>query len=132
MNREEAFKIIRAATGDALPKQGDSLTFSINGQFEFIPFGLAPVKNVTSSYSVEGRDVMILASASSSNTYIYLPPAEYAVFRVLIVKRIDSSIHDVVIEPYGSQTVDGASSTTLTDQWDSVMVVSDGSNWFIV
>lgn len=125
ISREEAYRIIRRSTGDALPKQGDSLVMGRKGGFEFLPFALAPVKNVGSNYDVEGKDVVLLCSGTID---ISLPPAEYAEFRVLFIKNVSTGT--ITIVPDGSDTIDGGSSAIMTDQWDSLIIVSDGANWF--
>ena len=38
----------------------------------------------------------------------------------------------VTIDPSGSETVNGSSTKTLTSQYETVTIISDGSNWLIV
>jgi len=42
---------------------------------------------------------------------------------------IRSGVSNVTIATTSSQTISGDANLVLTDQWDSVVVVSDGSNW---
>lgn len=46
--------------------------------------------------------------------------------------KVDSSANAVTIDPSGSETVNGSSTYVLSNQWDAVGIVSDGSNWFVV
>lgn len=47
-----------------------------------------------------------------------------------VIKKIDASANTVVITPTG-RTIEGAASLTLTTQYESVSIISDGTNWFI-
>ena len=51
-------------------------------------------------------------------------------FTVLICK-IDSSSNDITIDGNSSETINGATTYTLDNQWDSVLLRCDGSNWHI-
>ena len=47
------------------------------------------------------------------------------------LKKIDSSANAITITPNGSQKIDGASSWTLSTQYEAITLVSDGSNWHV-
>lgn len=130
MNREEAYRIVRRAAGDALPNQGDSLILGRKGGFEFLPFGLLPIKTKTVDYDVEGKDVGILVDAIGGERDVNLPPAAYTEYRVLFIKKIDVSGNAVLVKADGSEKIDGGSLVTLSSQWDSALIVSDGSAWY--
>ena len=59
-----------------------------------------------------------------------LPPA--ASGKMVFVKRTDSTTGALTVAASGSQTIDGASNKALYYQYESINVVSDGNNWFIV
>lgn len=46
-------------------------------------------------------------------------------------KKIDASGNSVTVNTSSSQTIDGASSKSLTTQWQSLTVISDGTNWLV-
>jgi len=50
------------------------------------------------------------------------------------IKKIDSTANTVSVEPDdpGPELIDGAVSAIISTQYDSITVVSDGSNWWIV
>ena len=50
------------------------------------------------------------------------------------IKKIDGTANTVSIEPDdpGPELIDGAIVQTLSSQYDSITVVSDGSNWFVI
>ena len=79
-----------------------------------------------------GRTV-VLTSASVGQVSINLPSAAGAnKDRVIIVKKTDGTTNRVVVNPDGSDTIDGSTSYYLNTQYQSVTIVSDGSNWHIV
>lgn len=130
ISREEATRIIRRACGDTLPRQGDLLVLDERGGFRFLPFGLVPTSDVDDNYDVRGRDVLILGNASGGAFSVYLPPAESAVYRLLVIKKIDASANAITVDPDGAETIDGSSSYSLSSQWDFLIIVSDGSSWY--
>ena len=67
--------------------------------------------------------------ASAAAVTITLPLASQHVSRVYSIKKIDASANAVTITPSGADTIDGAATYSLAAQWDSVTLVSDGSQW---
>lgn len=59
-----------------------------------------------------------------------LPPASSG--QMVFVKRTDSATGALTVAASGSQTIDGAGNKALYYQYESINVVSDGNNWFIV
>jgi hypothetical protein len=51
---------------------------------------------------------------------------------MVFVKRTDSATGALTVAASGSQTIDGAGNKALYYQYESINVVSDGNNWFIV
>ena len=49
----------------------------------------------------------------------------------LKIKKLGTTAN-VIIDGSGAQTIDGAATFTLTTQYESVTIVSDGTNWFII
>jgi hypothetical protein len=87
------------------------------------------VKTVTADISLDAEDV-ILADGSSNTVTVTLPTPEFS-GQNFVIKAIDIS-NAVDVDTEASETIDGASSYTFTTQYDSIKVVSDGSDWFIV
>lgn len=87
-------------------------------------------KAITSNYTVLATDHMIFANASGGNIAITLPTASGIIGRQYIIKRVDGSANNVIIDPNASETIEGASNKSLTDQC-SVVIVSDNNNWWI-
>lgn len=74
-----------------------------------------------------------LIDASSGAFAINLPAINTLASGFKIgIKKTDSTSNIVTITPNGSETIDGASSLGLTDQYEAVWLKNDGSNWYII
>ena len=49
-----------------------------------------------------------------------------------MVKRTSSAANNVTVATTSSQTIDGATTKTLGSQYATILVQSNGSNWFII
>lgn len=83
----------------------------------------------TGNYILTSSDFMVLINATATMS---LPAAKSASGQIYCFKMIGSGLTGT-ISPAGSDTIDGASSLTLTTQYDGVMLQSDGvSSWDII
>jgi len=86
----------------------------------------------TTSYTIGATDAIIFADATSGNVTITLPAAaSFAGYR-FHVKRIDASANTCSVTRSGSDTIDGMTSFTIDQQYTSIMIVSNGSAWYIL
>ena len=86
------------------------------------------VKSVNANYTASDGEI-VLVDASGGAVTITLPsPSNGARVRV---KKIDSSNNTVTVQPSGSETIDGASSHTISQQYETYEYVSDGTNWYV-
>lgn len=86
----------------------------------------------TTNHTLTANDTVILGDASGGNVVITMPLASIASGYRFCIKKTDSSANNVIIDRSGSDTIDGSNSATITVQYASVTVVSDGSNWYII
>ena len=88
----------------------------------------------TADYTtVEGdRDKLIKVDATSATVTITLLAAATAGdgFQ-LAVKKVDSSANAVTIDGNASETIDGATTLTLSNQYEVAVLTCDGSNWHV-
>lgn len=88
----------------------------------------------TANYSVEAGDRgrTILADASAGAITIALPPAATAGddFDVTVIK-VDSSANAVTIDGDGAETINGAATLALKQQYDARHLRTDGAAWYI-
>ena len=86
------------------------------------------IKNVNANYTASDGEI-VLVDASGGAVTITLPtPSASARVRV---KKIDASSNVVTVQPSGSETIDGASSHTISQQYETYEYVSDGTNWYV-
>jgi hypothetical protein len=76
-------------------------------------------------------DSIVRADATSAAFTLTLPTAAGCAGREYRIKKIDSSAHIVTVATNSSQTIDGSSTQSLSSQYASLVVVSDGSNWML-
>jgi hypothetical protein len=88
------------------------------------------VQNISSAHVIT-TGTLFLCDVTSGSFTISLPVAANNKNRVITVKRIDASGNTLTVNTDDSALIDGAASTTVTTQWDSISVQSDGTDWFI-
>jgi hypothetical protein len=75
---------------------------------------------------------VILWDTSGGNSILNLVPAAQATRKVFVIKKTDSSANTLTIDPNGSELIEGASTRVLSAANESIAVICDGSNWFII
>lgn len=89
-------------------------------------------RSVTTSGNVVSGDYLVIADATGGAITLSLPPAALVPGRIYAFKRINAGANAVVIDPNGSETIDGNLTHTLTPQWNSLTIMSNGVAWFIL
>lgn len=101
----------------------------------FLSSASAGVLSKTANYTVVAADkgALILCDASSAAFTVTLPAAATAGagFEVA-VKKTDTSINTVTVDGDGSETIDGATTFPLDEQYEEVTIRSDGAGWAVV
>lgn len=85
---------------------------------------------VTSDYSASIGVVWIPVDATSAAVTITLPDADETKGKRYTIKKIDASANAVTVT--ATQTIDDGASATLNMQYESICVMSDGSEYWIV
>ena len=89
-------------------------------------------RSVTASGSVVSGDYLIIADATAGAITMTLPPAALVPGRIYAFKRINSGANQVIVDAYASETIDGNLTHTLTPQWNSLLIMTNGVAWFIL
>ena len=93
----------------------------------------ADVETITAaSDSLVTTDHTVLCDCTSNSIALAIPASSVQQGNNYVIKKIDSTANTVTITPDSPATIDGAASQTLNFQHQSITLVSDGSNWFIV
>ncbi|MFH1715641.1 MAG: hypothetical protein ABH857_05610 [Elusimicrobiota bacterium] len=86
--------------------------------------------NKTNDYTATANDYMIAANGSGNTVTIALPTASGITGRVyeIVATNVDNQVD---IDPNGAETISGMATYTFSDPYESVTIVSDGTNWVI-
>lgn len=90
------------------------------------------VASKATSFSFAVGDGTILCDATSGNVTGTLPTAVGISGRIYNFKKIDSSGNSCILATTSSQTIDGSTTNTITTQYNSRTLVSDGANWSLI
>lgn len=93
-----------------------------------IPSVLSKTANYTVSTN-DGDNVQVNVDATSGAATITFYAASGNTGKIITVKKTDSSANAVTLDGNASETLDGATTATLTAQYDSATYVCDGTNW---
>jgi len=85
---------------------------------------------ITADHDATDRQILF-ADASPGALTVTLPLAADSKNVWIAVKKVDSSVNVVTIDPTAGITIDGAATQTLSTQYDSVDLYCDGTNWYI-
>jgi hypothetical protein len=91
-----------------------------------------PYTSITGDTTLTTSNEVVFVNATSGEVDVTLYAAASNGGRTLIIKKTDSSSNAVIILRAASETIDGAVSITLYHQNESITLMSDNSNWFIV
>jgi len=91
-----------------------------------------PYATITGDTTITVANVVVFANATSGAIDVTLYLAASNGGKTVTVKKIDSGSNTVDIIRAGSETIDGGTTVTLTHQNESVTLISDNSNWFII
>jgi hypothetical protein len=76
-------------------------------------------------------ETIILADATAADQTINLPAGSDG--DSYFIKKIDSTVNTVTIDPNGASTIDGETTKVITSQHISLKIVSDGNgDWYII
>ena len=90
---------------------------------------IVSVANVTSTYSVKASDAFISCDATSGSFTVTLPDATKTAGQNFCINKINAS-NTVTIKPQTGQTINGASSITLTSQYSVYRLQSNGKQFY--
>lgn len=88
----------------------------------------------SSTISPSQSSTLYLADSSSSSLTLTLSTSSLETGKEVIIKDSSGSspINSITVQAEGSETIDGESSFTISSNYTSITIVSDGNNWFII
>ena len=117
----------------------NKLMFTDDASNDWVVSGNDNIETVSTNTTITDTDErsVILVDASGGNVNINLPTASDNTGRKLYIKAIDTNggTNTMSVVPEGAETLDqhtNGSPFATTAQWDTITVVSNGTNWFIL
>ena len=109
-----------------------TLAQGINSELANFDGKVFPVSTSSQStnYTVQASDNGKTILASNTITVTLLPAATAGTDFITVIKNAGSGV--ITIDGDGSETIDGESTIVLISPNDSVTLVSDASNWYVV
>lgn len=83
----------------------------------------------TTTYTATSSDDIILCSTSGGAWTLTLPAAASNTGKVYKIIKTTSDVNALTIDGNSSETIAGVATTKLIGQYDSIQIISDGSNW---
>ena len=79
-------------------------------------------------------ETVIVCDATNDNVTINLPAASTVTNRIYQIKKIApaSKTATCTVDGNAAETIDGATTQVIKRRYDSIDIVSDGSNWHIL
>lgn len=88
-------------------------------------------RNISSSSSILITDDVVFIDTSGGNITLTMPTAVNNGGKKIIIKRKNGS-NNLTVSTSSGQTIDGSSSITIPYNYQSVTLVSDNTNWYII
>jgi hypothetical protein len=133
------------AAGTALENSGftigqsllttSSPTFAtINSTARISTAGFMSLVNTTktTAYTITTAESMVPCDATTAGFSVTLPTAVGNSGQEYVIKKLDSTANIVTVATTSSQTIDGVTTKTLTTQYQTIRVKSNGANWWVV
>jgi aryl-phospho-beta-D-glucosidase BglC (GH1 family) len=93
---------------------------------------IASTRSTQYPYAILPTDSMILADASVATFSLTLPnPVNAVIGRIYTVSKVDTSANEVAVNPFGSETINGAPYQALCYPGTVLGFITDGINWRI-
>lgn len=119
--------VAKDSTNLVINSAGSATAVLISGSGSGTYFNVA---STSANITLTDTNDVVLASAASGAITITLPSPTSG--KQLTIKKTDSTVNSVTVSPSGGQTIDGGASYSLNTQYQSISLVTDGSNWYLV
>lgn len=94
--------------------------------------GVRDVTTITGNTTLTTANDVVLCDCSGGAITVTLPAAATRTGKMFDIKKIDSSGNAATIDGNGSETIDDVTTKILASQYNSVTVMSDGSEWWVL
>lgn len=93
--------------------------------------GVNEVLSKSISYALAMTDEEVLGTSGAGGITITLPTAVDCKGKIYTIKKVDGGAGALTVATTSAQTIDGATTAVINNQYESIDVVSDNANWNI-
>lgn len=98
-----------------------------------LPWGALPFTiTITASTTLTTAQTVVLCDTSGGDIVVTLPAVSGHDGTRYFIKKIDGSGNIVTIDGNGAETIDEVLTKVISTQYDSLEIVCDGSEWWII
>lgn len=115
--------IVASSDGQVLRRSGTSISF-----------GSVPTSSIDVTVASVSSNTTLSADVNlcTANSDITVTLPTVSAGKIIRIKKVDSTGNTVTIQRGGTAQIDGVNTKILYSQYESMTLVSDGSDWFIV
>lgn len=88
--------------------------------------------NTSTSLTLTFSHTTVWCNTATGTQTLSLPTASSATNVIYWISKVSSDANTVIIDPNSTETINGASTYTITDQYQGVLIESNGTNWFVI
>lgn len=118
----QTFTSLIGISGVSVKKNNTDYTVSLSAK---------QYRSINSSYFIQPNDDFIFVDTSLADIVVSLPSASNLGGKQLNIKK-KSGNHKLIIQSLGSETIDSSNSFIIYNNYQSIALVSDNSNWLII
>jgi hypothetical protein len=108
-------------------------SFKFNGKYTMPFTTIVYGDTTTGNYTLPSTITNLFVNATGGSIAVNLPATANSVGRYITVKKIDSSVNTVILDGNGSETIDGSATLSLSNQYQAISILSNGSGrWYIM
>lgn len=114
------------------PRTNKSVEVIFRALSELRPAGLSSTSAILSPYSVDVEDRVVLVEVQGGS--LQLPAIADHITKFLIIKDAtgNAASRSIAVTAAPGETIDGETSRSLVNNWQSFQLVGSGTNWSIV
>ena len=93
----------------------------------------APITSIDDDYTATLEDYIISVDTTTNAPTITLPTASSATNHVYVIKdEGNAGSNNIIVDGNASETIDGSTTQTISSNYGSLQIYSNGTSWFII
>ena len=131
-NTDLVINFVGTTNSGVLTWMEDEDRFDFADAVKVTGFHGAITTKTNTDYTLTINDDVVLFDTGATTRIATLPAASTVTGKIYHIKKIDAGVGLVTIDGNASETIDGDLTPDITAQYESFMIVSDGSNWHVI